>query len=391
MENEGGHLLIVDDNRMNRIKLMRSVEQQGYSADQAENGRQALEMLAEHPFDLVLLDIVMPEMDGYEVLSHMQRDDTLREVPVVVISAVDELDSVVRCIEMGAEDYLPKSFDPVLLRARIGACLEKKRLRDQARALLHRLESELDEARQLQLSMVPGDFPPATADRPVSVHAFMEPAREVGGDLYDFFYLGEGQLYVLIGDVSDKGAAAGMFMARTRSLVRVLARQRYAMTGEVPMPSDILDEVNVELCDNNSQMTFVTLFLGLLDVVTGELSMSSAGHPPPYLLHDGKWTEVELQTQGRALGIRRNSSYVHETIQLHRGDVVFLYTDGITDAVDSRGDPYSEGRLRSHLVSLEDPAPFEVIDGVLGNVKAFAGDSPQFDDITMLALRWEPG
>ena len=125
-----GRVLVVDDNRMNRMKVSRGVEQQGHSAVAAENGHQALKMLHSEPFDLVLLDIMMPEMDGYQVLEHMKADGALRDIPVVVISALDELDSVVKCIEMGAEDYLPKSFVPTLLRARIAACLEKKRLRE---------------------------------------------------------------------------------------------------------------------------------------------------------------------------------------------------------------------------------------------------------------------
>jgi sigma-B regulation protein RsbU (phosphoserine phosphatase) len=389
MEIDGGHLLIVDDNRMNRIKLTRSIEQQGHRTAQAENGRQALEMLKGQSFDLVLLDIIMPEMNGYQVLEHMKQDDALREIPVVVISAVDQLDSVVQCIEMGAEDYLPKSFDPVLLRARIGACLEKKRLRDEARALLHRLEGELEEARQLQLSMVPSEFPLSSPDRPVSIHAFMEPAREVGGDLYDFFYLGHDTLCFLIGDVSDKGAAAGMFMARTCSLVRVLAKQWHAVTGDVPTPDQILNELNTELCDNNPQLTFVTVFLALLNVATGELSIASAGHSPPYLLRDGGPAELGPLARGRPLGVRRDSTYESESIHLDQGDGLFLYTDGITDAVNASGELYSEERLKTDLGTLDEAAPHEVIDKVLRKVKAFAGDSPQFDDITMLAVRWD--
>ena len=130
MTGVSGHVLVVDDNRVNRIKLSRGVESQGHTSAAAENGQRALEMLRAEPFDLVLLDIMMPKMDGYQVLKHMKADGTLRDIPVVVISALNELDSVVKCIEMGAEDYLPKSFEPVLLRARIAACLEKKRLRE---------------------------------------------------------------------------------------------------------------------------------------------------------------------------------------------------------------------------------------------------------------------
>ncbi len=131
MTGEQGHILVVDDQRTNRLKLSFGLKQQGHTAGEAENGLQALEKLRAEAFDLVLLDILMPEMDGYQVLNRMKGDKTLRDVPVIVISAMDDMESVVKGIELGAEDYLPKTFDPVLLRARIGACLEKKRLRDQ--------------------------------------------------------------------------------------------------------------------------------------------------------------------------------------------------------------------------------------------------------------------
>src|SRR5512135_3272006 len=131
MTGEQGHILVVDDQRTNRLKLSFGLKQQGHTVDEAENGMLALEKLRAEAFDLVLLDIMMPEMDGYQVLDQMKEDKTLRDVPVIVISAMDDMESVVKGIELGAEDYLPKTFDPVLLRARIGACLEKKRLRDQ--------------------------------------------------------------------------------------------------------------------------------------------------------------------------------------------------------------------------------------------------------------------
>jgi DNA-binding response OmpR family regulator len=131
MQDTQGRILAVDDNRLNRLKLARGLEQQGHRVALAEDGRQALEMMRAEPYDLVLLDIIMPELDGYQVLEAMKGDSVLREIPVIVISAVDEMESVVRCIQIGAEDYLPKPFDPVLLKARTGACLEKKRLRDQ--------------------------------------------------------------------------------------------------------------------------------------------------------------------------------------------------------------------------------------------------------------------
>ena len=131
MSDGAGHVLVVDDNRLNRLKLARGLENQGYAVNTAENGREALEMLRSTSFELLLLDIMMPEVDGFQVLQEMKSDPELRDIPVIVISALEEMDSVVKCIEMGAEDHMPKPFDPTLLNARIGASLEKKRLRDE--------------------------------------------------------------------------------------------------------------------------------------------------------------------------------------------------------------------------------------------------------------------
>jgi len=139
---EPGRILIVDDNKMNRLLLGRGLEKDGHQLAFAENGRQALDLLRAQSFDLVLLDVLMPEMDGYQVLEQLMADPHLKNVPVVMVSAVDELESVVKCIEMGAEDYLPKPINPVLLKARIGASLEKKRLRDQQHELIRKFATD---------------------------------------------------------------------------------------------------------------------------------------------------------------------------------------------------------------------------------------------------------
>jgi CheY-like chemotaxis protein len=159
MGQKPGHILVVDDNRLNRLKLSHSLKQQGHKVATAENGRQALEMIRAESFDVVLLDIIMPEMDGYQALEQMKGDSTLRDIPIIVISALDEMDSIVRCIGMGAEDYLPKPFDPVLLRARIGASLEKKRLRDQEVEYLRNVALVTDAAAAVEAeSFEPGNL-----------------------------------------------------------------------------------------------------------------------------------------------------------------------------------------------------------------------------------------
>jgi DNA-binding response OmpR family regulator len=174
---EYGTILVVDDNENNREMLLRRLAREGYtSVAAAADGRQALELLRSRRFDLVLLDIMMPQVDGYQVLETLKADAERRDIPVIMISAVDELDSAIRCIELGAEDFLPKPFNPTLLRARVGASLEKKRLRDEIMRHVERMEHELDTARAIQLSMVPTDFPIPRPERPLELYATLQPA-----------------------------------------------------------------------------------------------------------------------------------------------------------------------------------------------------------------------
>ncbi|NUM34483.1 MAG: response regulator [Candidatus Brocadiae bacterium] len=153
--NQSGNILVVDDNRMNRIKLSLSLQQQGYVVSVAENGKEALSIAQKEPFDLILLDIVMPEMDGYQVLEVLKADKILRNIPVIVISAIEEMEAAIRCISMGAEDFLPKPFDPVLLKARIGASLKKKWFYDQEQAYLKQIQLEREKSDMLLLNILP--------------------------------------------------------------------------------------------------------------------------------------------------------------------------------------------------------------------------------------------
>jgi len=155
MKPDQGHVLVVDDNEINRDLLSRRLKRQGHLVVLAEDGRQALEIVRSQSFDLVLLDIMMPEINGYEVLEQLKADQDLRHIPVIMISALDDIESVVRCIELGAEDYLFKPFNPTLLKARIGASLEKKRLRDQENAYLKLIQSEQEKSERLLLNILP--------------------------------------------------------------------------------------------------------------------------------------------------------------------------------------------------------------------------------------------
>jgi sigma-B regulation protein RsbU (phosphoserine phosphatase) len=384
----GPRLLVVDDNEDNRYTLTLQLEIEGYqNIAVAENGEEALELLQKQEFDLVLLDVMMPKLDGYQVLERLKSEGRLHNIPVVMISALNEIASVVRCIVLGAEDYLPKPFDPVLLRARVGASLEKKRLRDEVRAHLTRVEEELESARELQMSMVPNIFPPPCKERPIEIFAMMEPAREVGGDLYDFFESADGNLCFLIGDVSGKGIPAALFMARTKNLVRLITRLARGGDGTALAPSDIIAMVNQELCQDNAGLMFVTLFFGMVRLDSGELQFCNAGHNPPYRLRDTMVEQVP-DIKGRPLGLRTDSRYETITLSMAPGDMLYLYSDGITEATDCNGALFSEQRLEAALSGASGAGTTAVVDAVADAVKRFVGGAQQSDDITAMAMRF---
>lgn len=381
-----GHILVVDDMEANRSLLARRLQREGHTAEVAASGRAALQAVSSRHFDLILLDVMMPEMNGFDVLSRLKSDPATRDIAVLMVSALEEADSVIRCIEGGAEDYLQKPVDPVLLRARIGACIEKARLREEASRLLERLEREVQEARALQLNMVPTEFPQASESCPIDLHAFMEPAREVGGDFYDYVILDDSLVYALVGDVADKGVGAGMFMARARSLIRAVAVQWHAATGEAPGAAAVLNRVNPELCDSNPDMNFVTVLLVRLEARTGELTWASAGHSAPVRVRPDAAMSL-IGACGPPMGIDDGIAYNEQSDRLAEGESLFLCTDGVTEATNGTGELYGEERL-DELLNLAGPRSANgLTEHVLEHLRGFVGEALPADDITLLTLR----
>ena len=265
-------------------------------------------------FDLILLDLLMPDLNGFEVLSRLKRDQRFSDIPVIVISALTETDSVVRCIEAGAEDYLTKPFDPVLLRARVGSTLEKKRLREKEQQILAR---ELELATAVQRSLFPPTPPP---DSPI--HGMNRPAGHVSGDFFDFFTRDDGLIAFALGDVSGKGLSAALLMAGLASLFRHLAKS-------MDDPAEILGILNREFQETMSFGRFVTAVVGLYDRQTGRLRFANAGHLAPLYIRAGQPPE-EFPAQSPPIGILPEMSFANETLMLDGGSF-YLFTDGLLE------------------------------------------------------------
>jgi phosphoserine phosphatase RsbU/P len=378
-----GRLLVVDDTEANRDLLARRLRALGHEVLIAGNGREALDVLAARPIDLVLLDIMMPEMDGFQVLERMRSDPVLRLVPVIMISAVDEIDSVARAIELGATDYLPKPFNAVVLRARVTATLEKKRLEDAERLHARELERELEIGRQIQKDFLPDALP---QPRGWEIAAAFHPARQVGGDFYDAFALEDGRVALVVADVCDKGVGAALFMALFRSLIRSHAELHGAGTPAAPAARSIVALTNDYIARTHGRSNmFATIFFGILDPGTGALAWVNGGHEPPVLRRSDGRLERLVPT-GPAVGALPGMEFTSQSGRLDAGDLLLAITDGVSEARSPSGALYGEDRL-ARLLEAPAATADALLSRIVDGVRAHESGTEPSDDLTMLAVR----
>lgn len=245
-----------------------------------------------------------------------------------------------------------------------------------------RIESELKIAHDIQMGMLPKVFPPFPDRKEFDIYAMLEPAKEVGGDLYNFFFLDKDHLCFTVGDVSGKGVPASLFMAITQTLVKTKATKGLSS-------ATVLHRVNEDLSLDNPSLMFVTLFLGILDIRSGELEYCNGGHNLPYIIRaaGGNIEPVE-STNGMALGVEETFFYQSKKIVFQKGDTFFLYTDGVTEAMDENHELFSEERLEKGLFLLKDKSIEKLQAGIMDKLMSFALGVPQTDDITMLTIRY---
>ena len=241
------------------------------------------------------------------------------------------------------------------------------------------IETELNIAENIQQSMLPREFDFGRTE--FELFATMHAAKEVGGDFYDFYMLDGDRLMITIADVSGKGVPAALFMVISKTVLKNFA---LATTNDL---AAALEQANYRLCQNNDEMMFVTVFVGVIDLRTGRMIYVNAGHNPPLVRRDGRFEFLTVE-DGCALGIGENEEYRHEELMLSAGDVIFLYTDGVTEAMNADGDQYSEGRLLDRLNALDEHLTAEsIIEAVARDIKNHVDGAEQSDDITMLAVR----
>ena len=348
----------------------------------AGNGEEALLRAASEPLlDVMFTDINMPVMDGLTLLSRIREAHPL--VRSVVVSAYGDMQNIRTALNRGAFDFVTKPIDFQDLEITLDKAIGESVLRKQAaldRDSLLGVNRELDLARGMQESLVPRKFP--THNR-FEVYGTMIPALQVGGDMFDFFYLDENRLAITIGDVSGKGIAASLFMAVSRTLLRVAG-------GKDLAPNECLNEVNRFLCHEKATHLYLTCFYAILDLSTGQLAYSRAAHNSPYVVRANGTGIVELREGGGLpLALFDFAQYETALLQMEPGDCLVMFTDGVTEAMNHSHECYGEERLEP-LLKLQTPANSvkEIVEAVVAGAQTFANGAPPSDDITVLGIRY---
>ena len=376
-------ILVVDDEPDLRPlmlqRMRRDIRAGRYSFVFAGDGVEALErMNGDDEIDMVLSDINMPRMDGLTLLQQIPKIDP--DVRAVIISAYGDMQNIRTAMNRGAFDFVTKPLDFDDLKVTIERTLRHMvqwREALSSRDKLVALQNELDVANKIQQSVLPTGFPSSDA---YEVAANMQPARNVGGDFFDIMRLENRRLGLAVADVSDKGVPAALFMMSS------ITQLKGAAIG-IGEPGGVLSEVNDLLNEDNETAMFVTVLYAVYNPESGVITYANGGHNPPVIIHtDGSSTMLPM-TGGIALGVAPGFRYEQSTFNLGPGETIVLYTDGVTEAMNGHGDEFGVDRLRQLFEGAPPRHPKEAVDAILEAVHAFAGDTPQSDDITCLTLR----
>ena len=350
----------------------------------AHNGLEALTMMVKHPdIEIVLSDINMPEMDGLTLLAKINemRNPALK---VIMVSAYGDMGNIRQAMNNGAFDFATKPIDLDDLSVTIEKAIEQINYVHQSQcehSQLESLKNDLAIAREIQHAILPRVFPPFPdiADK-LDISAMMTAAKDVGGDFYDFFRIDENRIGFVIADVSGKGIPAAIFMAVCRTLIRATGIRGGS-------PAECLTYSNKLLSAESVDCMFVTVFYGILNVTTGETVYCNAGHNPPYVLTQGGHVEALPMSSDSMVGAIDGLDYHLAKLQLNRGDMLVLFTDGVTEAMNPQNEAFGEHRLERTLKGLKHSGCQQSIDAVKGDVSTFTEGADQSDDITILALK----
>jgi serine phosphatase RsbU (regulator of sigma subunit) len=374
-------VLVVDDAPAN-IRLVNAILHDTYKVRVATNGAKALELAnGPPPPDLILLDVLMPGMDGYEVCTHLKAGTTTRDIPVIFLTGQTETEDETRGFEVGAVDYIHKPFSPAVVAARVQTHLALRQTREQLEQQLSAIRNELETARQIQLSILPGEVPRLAG---LDIAARYVPMSSVAGDFYDFLPVDENRIGILVADVSGHGMPAALIA----SMLKIAFAAQVASALD---PAAVLSGLNQALC-GKFQSHFVTAAYALIDTERRTLRYAGAGHPPLLVRERSSAKVRDVLENGLFLGYFPEATYSTVEIPFQPGDWVLLYTDGISEMMNPNEEQFGEKRLKLFLEEHHNDLAGEFVDNLLDRLSLWSGrpsgQDPD-DDVTVLAAHFQ--
>ena len=381
-------ILSVDDEMDLELLLTqyfrRKIRKGEYEFYFAHNGLEALTMLLKvKDIDIILSDINMPEMDGLTLLTKVNEMQN-PALKCIMVSAYGDMGNIRTAMNNGAFDFATKPIDLDDLSVTIEKAIEQIDYIKKSQAehtQLESLKTDLAVAGEIQHAILPRIFPPFPEnDYELDLAALMTPAKDVGGDFYDFFRIDKEHIGVVMADVSGKGVPAAIFMAVSRTLIRAIGLQGYT-------PDVCLTKANELLCGESVDSMFVTVFYAIYNIYTGELDYCNGGHNSPYILRsDGRVEQMPVSTNCM-VGVIDGFTFNKDKAQMGVGDTLVMYTDGVNEAFNTEFVEYGDDRMEKVLGELNGKTCREVIDGQLEDVRHYAEGAEQSDDITIMALK----
>lgn len=367
-------ILLVDDNPVNLQLLCQLLERPGRRLLVAKSGKAALAIARKTHPELILLDIMMPGIDGFEVCHRLKSDPITRPVPVIFLSALDSTADKVKGLQLGAVDYISKPFQPDEVIARVKTHLTLHRLAREVQSQRDQLEHELKVVSNLQRDLLPEELPEVLGMK-LAVH--YDTSLYAGGDYYDVVKLPDGRCGMLVADAEGHSAPAAVMMAMTCALFR-------SCPGLYDKPGHLIDYINRNLCNVNKE-SFVTAIYALYNHNDHTLQIARAGHPLPILYRPAQEKAKELVCDGVFLmGIEAYRHVPVSTITLEKGDRLLLYTDGVTERFNTLDRPYGEERLCRQLEGSKITDPGSILSTIIENLDTFSAGRQVEDDIAML-------
>ena len=392
-------ILVVDDKIINRRLLIDVLKRKGYELIEAEDGEEALEITLREIPDLILLDIIMPKKDGYEVCSELQQDNRTADIPIIFISSKSEVEDKIKGMELGGVDYVTKPFDAGEVLARVKTQLKirnlTKKLKQKNRELLEKqrlIDEDLKAGAEIQKSLI--SFAPPDIKNVDIVWRFM-PCHRIGGDIFNVLRLNDDHLVIYMLDVSGHGISSAMVAFTVSQMLRPKTGFPFKRSIDIPPYYEIVPPADVlSTMDQKYQIErfnkFFTISYSILNVKDGTLRYSSAGHPPSVLLHQDGSLEL-LEEGGTIIGMGALGAllpFEEGERKLCYRDKLFIYTDGIIEYQNEGGAFYGEERFLAELQRLKDEHISDILDGVITSVMRFGNNTEPRDDISLLAVEY---